>query len=82
MAAIALRYDQGESDAPRVLAKGKDLIALRILVIADKHRIEVVIDKALTRAMYGHVEVDQAIPAKFYQAVANRLVYVMTRRWR
>jgi flagellar biosynthesis protein FlhB len=77
--AIALRYDQTENDAPMVLAKGKDLIALRIREIAEKHRIEVVIDKALTRAMYDHVEVNQAIPAEFYRAVANLLVYVMTR---
>jgi flagellar biosynthetic protein FlhB len=80
--AIALRYDQGENDAPMVLAKGKDLIALRIREIAEKHRIEVVIDKALTRAMYDHVEVDRAIPAEFYRAVANLLVYVMTRKGR
>lgn len=80
--AIALRYDQGENDAPMVLAKGRDLIALRIREIAEKHRIEVVIDKALTRAMYDHVEVDRAIPAEFYQAVANLLVYVMTRKRR
>ncbi|MBP1178205.1 flagellar biosynthesis protein FlhB [Methylobacterium sp. PvR107] len=80
--AIALRYDQGENDAPMVLAKGKDLIALRIREIAEKHRIEVVIDKALTRAMYDHVEIDQAIPAEFYRAVANLLVYVMTRKGR
>ncbi|MCJ2101057.1 flagellar biosynthesis protein FlhB [Methylobacterium sp. E-046] len=79
---IALRYDQGENDAPMVLAKGRDLIALRIREIAEKHRIEVVIDKALTRAMYDHVEVDRAIPAEFYRAVANLLVYVMTRKRR
>ncbi|MGU3667556.1 flagellar biosynthesis protein FlhB [Methylobacterium sp. A49B] len=80
--AIALRYDQGENDAPMVLAKGRDLIALRIREIAEKHRIEIVIDKALTRAMYDHVEVDRAIPAEFYRAVANLLVYVMTRKGR
>lgn len=80
--AIALRYDQGENDAPMVLAKGKDLIALRIREIAEKHGIEVVVDKALTRAMYDHVEVDRAIPADFYRAVANLLVYVMTRKRR
>jgi flagellar biosynthesis protein FlhB len=80
--AIALRYDQSENDAPMVLAKGTDLIALRIREIAEKHRIEVVIDKALTRAMYDHVEIDRAIPAEFYRAVANLLVYVMTRKRR
>jgi flagellar biosynthetic protein FlhB len=80
--AIALRYDQSENDAPMVLAKGKDLIALRIREIAEKHRIEIVVDKALTRAMYDNVEIDQAIPAEFYRAVANLLVYVMTRKRR
>ncbi|MCJ2135181.1 flagellar type III secretion system protein FlhB [Methylobacterium sp. J-026] len=80
--AIALRYDQTENDAPMVLAKGTDLIALRIREIAEKHRIEIVIDKALTRAMYDHVEINQAIPAEFYRAVANLLVYVMTRKRR
>ncbi|SDA11357.1 flagellar biosynthetic protein FlhB [Methylobacterium sp. UNC378MF] len=80
--AIALRYDQSENDAPVVLAKGADLIALRIREIAEKSGIEVVVDKALTRAMYDHVQVDQAIPAEFYRAVANLLVYVMTRKRR
>ncbi|MDP4005178.1 flagellar biosynthesis protein FlhB [Methylobacterium sp. NEAU K] len=80
--AIALRYDQSENDAPMVLAKGKDLIALRIREIAEKHRIEVVVDKALARAMYDSVEINQAIPAEFYRAIANLLVYVMTRRRR
>ncbi|KOX60695.1 flagellar biosynthesis protein FlhB [Streptomyces purpurogeneiscleroticus] len=80
--AIALRYDQSESDAPVVLAKGADLIALRIREIAERNRIEVVVDKALTRAMYDHVEINQAIPAEFYRAVANLLVYVMTRKRR
>lgn len=80
--AIALRYDQNENDAPMVLAKGTDLIALRIREIAERNRIEVVIDKALTRAMYDHVEINQTIPAEFYRAVANLLVYVMTRKRR
>lgn len=80
--AIALRYDQAESDAPMVLAKGKDLLALRIREIAEKHRIEIVVDKTLARAMYDAVEINQAIPAEFYRAVANLLVYVMTRKRR
>lgn len=80
--AIALRYDQSENDAPMVLAKGADLIALRIREIAENHRIEIVIDKTLTRAMYDHVEINQAIPAEFYRAVANLLVFVMTRKRR
>ncbi|WP_283206115.1 EscU/YscU/HrcU family type III secretion system export apparatus switch protein [Methylobacterium mesophilicum] len=77
-----MRYDQAESDAPMVLAKGKDLLALRIREIAEKHRIEIVVDKTLARAMYDAVEINQAIPAEFYRAVANLLVYVMTRKRR
>ncbi|MCJ2122079.1 EscU/YscU/HrcU family type III secretion system export apparatus switch protein [Methylobacterium sp. J-077] len=65
-----------------VLAKGKDLLALRIREIAEKHRIEIVVDKTLARAMYDNVEINQAIPAEFYRAVANLLVYVMTRKRR
>ncbi|MET0528850.1 MAG: EscU/YscU/HrcU family type III secretion system export apparatus switch protein [Microvirga sp.] len=81
---MALRYDQAENDAPMELAKGKDMLALRIREIAGQHRIEivVVVDKILARAMYDNVEINQAIPADFYRAVANLLVYVMTRKKR
>ncbi|MER2198168.1 EscU/YscU/HrcU family type III secretion system export apparatus switch protein [Methylobacterium brachiatum] len=73
-----MRYDQAENDAPMELAKGKDMLALRIREIAGQHRIEIVVDKILARAMYDNVEINQAIPADFYRAVANLLVYVMT----
>ncbi|WP_348270283.1 EscU/YscU/HrcU family type III secretion system export apparatus switch protein [Methylobacterium sp. GXF4] len=79
---MALRYDQAENDAPMELAKGKDMLALRIREIAGQHRIEIVVDKILARAMYDNVEINQAIPADFYRAVANLLVYVMTRKKR
>ncbi len=78
--AIALRYDRSENDAPIVLAKGQDLIALRIRDIARKHGITVIEDKPLARAMYQSVAIDQAIPPEFYRAVANLLVYVFTKR--
>jgi flagellar biosynthetic protein FlhB len=68
--AIALRYRRGESAAPVVLAKGKDLIALRIREIAEQHDIPVIEDKALARSMVDSVAVDQLIPPEFYQAVA------------
>nr|WP_280109741.1 EscU/YscU/HrcU family type III secretion system export apparatus switch protein [Methylobacterium sp. GXF4] len=77
-----MRYDQAENDAPMELAKGKDMLALRIREIAGQHRIEIVVDKILARAMYDNVEINQAIPADFYRAVANLLVYVMTRKKR
>ena len=54
-----------------VVAKGQDLIALKIREIAEGHKIPVIEDKALARSMYDHVEVSQLIPAEFYKAVAR-----------
>jgi flagellar biosynthetic protein FlhB len=69
--AIALRYVREEGGAPVVLAKGKDLVALRIRETAELHAIPVIEDKALARSMYDHVEVDRAIPREFYKALAE-----------
>lgn len=77
--AIALRYERQETSAPLVIAKGVDLVALRIRETAEKHGIPVVEDKALARSMYDHVEVDRMIPPDFYRAVAQILFYVFTR---
>jgi flagellar biosynthetic protein FlhB len=77
--AIALRYNREESSAPLVLAKGMDLVALRIRQTAEKHGIPVVEDKALARSMYDHVEVDRMIPPDFYRAVAQILFFIFTR---
>ncbi|MDT2021167.1 flagellar biosynthesis protein FlhB [Methylocella sp. CPCC 101449] len=74
--AIALRYVSGESAAPLVLAKGKDLIALKIREIAEKNGVPVVEDKALARSMFDAVTVDQLIPAAFYRAVAG-LIHIL-----
>lgn len=75
--AIALRYVREESDAPVVVAKGQDLLALRIREIAEEHEIPIFEDVALARSMYSQVSVDSLIPAQFYQAVAElvRIVY-------
>lgn len=77
--AIALRYDRQETSAPIVLAKGTDLIALRIRETAEKHGVPVVEDKALARSMYDLVEVDRMIPPDFYRAVAQILFFIFTR---
>jgi flagellar biosynthetic protein FlhB len=69
--AIALRYKREEGGAPLVLSKGQDLLALKIREIAEQHGIPVVEDKALARSMYDLVEVDRAIPAQFYKALAE-----------
>ncbi len=76
---IALRFVRSEGGAPVVLAKGKNLIALKIREIAEEHDIPVVEDKPLARSMYDVVEVDQAIPEDFYKAVAELIFYLSTR---
>ncbi|NIX78424.1 flagellar biosynthesis protein FlhB [Microvirga terricola] len=77
--AIALLYDRQETSAPLVLAKGKDLIALKIRETAEKHGVPVVEDKALARSLYDSVEVDRMIPPDFYRAVAQVLFFIFTR---
>jgi flagellar biosynthesis protein FlhB len=74
---IALKYVREEDAAPVVLAKGQDLVALRIREIAAANGIPVFEDVALARSMYKQVSVDSVIPAQFYQAVAElvRIVY-------
>jgi flagellar biosynthetic protein FlhB len=77
--AIALRYVRNENRAPLVVAKGLDLVALKIRAAAEKHGIPVVEDKLLARSLYDKVEVDQLIPPEFYRAVANVILYIMSR---
>lgn len=69
--AIALRYVREEGGAPLVLAKGQDLVALRIRAVAEEHGVPVVEDRALARSLHDAVEVDQMIPPAFYRAVAE-----------
>lgn len=75
--AIALRYVRDETAAPMVVAKGQDLVALKIREIAEANEIPVFEDVALARSMYGQVSVDNMIPPQFYQAVAElvRVLY-------
>lgn len=73
---IALRYRPDEMAAPRVVAKGADLMAYRIRQIAAVHGIPIVERKPLARMMYDAVEVGQDIPERFYTAIAEVLAYV------
>jgi flagellar biosynthetic protein FlhB len=74
---IALRYDRDTDAAPVVVAKGQDLLALRIREIAAEHGIPVFENVELARSMYKQVSVDSMIPPQFYQAVAEliRVIY-------
>jgi flagellar biosynthetic protein FlhB len=74
--AVALRYVRGSDAAPFVLAKGADLIALKIRETAEAHNIPVIENKPLARSLYDGVEVDQVIPAEFYQTVAEIIHYL------
>ncbi len=73
---VALRYRAGEDAAPVVVARGMNLIALKIREIAAENGVPVVENKALARALYRQVEVDQMIPEEFYSAVAEIIHYV------
>ena len=73
---VALKYDESSMRAPRVVAKGVDLVALRIRQIARTHDVPVIERPPLARALYGHVEVGEEIPSRFYEAVAEVLAFV------
>jgi flagellar biosynthetic protein FlhB len=74
--AVALSYERGMS-APVCVAKGTDLIALKIREIAGKHDIPIVENVPLARALYATVEIDDEIPVEHYHAVAEIIGYVM-----
>ena len=80
--AVALRYDRAKGGAPIVVAKGLDLVALRIREIAEAHSVPVVEDRPLARALYEAVEVDQWIPPEFYRAIAKILHFIYARTGR
>ncbi|WP_068316801.1 flagellar biosynthesis protein FlhB [Polycladidibacter hongkongensis] len=78
--AVALQYDRTAESAPKVVAKGQDLIALRIKELAYLHDVTVIEDKPLARGLYAAVEVDQFIPPQYYRAVAEIISYVYTKK--
>jgi len=75
--AIALRYEQGDTPAPICVAKGLDAVALRIKAVAEEHRVPIIEDPPLARALYATVELDEAIPREHYEAVAKVIGFVM-----
>jgi flagellar biosynthesis protein len=74
-AAVAVRYDAEKEAAPRVVAKGRGLIAEKILEIAKEHGISVVEDPDLIEVL-ARVELDSEIPSNLYQAMAEVLAFV------
>jgi len=74
--AVALKYDDKTMNAPRVVAKGADLIALHIRDLAKSSQVPVLEAPVLARALYAHAELDREIPARLFAAVAQVLAYV------
>ena len=74
--AVALRYKPGIDDAPIVLAKGQDNVALRIVQIAEENQVAVVENVPLARALFAQTELNQQIPPDLYDPVAKVLVYI------
>ena len=73
--AVALTYDRNGSSAPRIVAKGVDLVAARIREEAEAHGVPIVPSPPLARALYA-VELDHEIPTEHYKAVAEVIAYV------
>ena len=78
--AVAMRYVRAEGGAPIVLAKGVDLIALKIREIAEQYEIPVIEDRPLARALYDAVTVESPIPPEFYRAVAELVHLIQEKR--
>jgi flagellar biosynthetic protein FlhB len=74
--AVALKYDMGATGAPRVVAKGSDLVALRIREVAAENDVPVVENPPLARALHANVALDAEIPPEHYKAVAEIIGYI------
>lgn len=74
--AVAIRYEMESMAAPRVLAKGKNYLALRIRQLAVEHQVPIVENQPLAQALYKSADVGQEIPPHLYRAVAEVLAYI------
>lgn len=74
--AVAIRYDTEKEQAPKIVAKGVDHLALKIKEIAREHGIQIVENKPLARELYKKCEIDEMIPETLYKAVAEVLAFV------
>ncbi len=74
--AVALRYDKDREQAPRIVAKGVDKIALKIKEVGRTHLIQIVENPPLARQLYNTAKLDEVIPENLYKAVAEVLAFV------
>jgi len=75
--AVALKYESGQMAAPVCVAKGVDVLALRIRAVAEENDVPVVENPPLARALYAAVEIDDPVPPEHFKAVAQIIGYVM-----
>lgn len=80
--AIAIQYKAEEMQAPKVIAKGKDQVALKMKEIAQRENVIMMENKPLARALYAQVEIGQEVPESLFKAVAEVLAYVYQLRRR
>ena len=73
---VALKYDDVPGAAPKVVAKGRDLVALKIRTLANEHDVAIFSAPPLARALYATTEIGDEIPQNLYVAVAKVLAYV------
>ncbi|HBY60441.1 MAG TPA: flagellar biosynthesis protein FlhB [Solibacterales bacterium] len=74
--AVAIKYEPESMAAPKVVAKGKNYLALRIRKVAVEHQVPIVENPPLAQALYKSVEVGEDIPVQLYRAVAEVLAYI------
>ena len=74
--AIAIKYEEGKSNAPKLVAKGVDNVAIKIKDVAKENDVPIIENKPLARLMYKEVDIDSEIPQDMYQAVAEILVAI------
>jgi len=74
--AVALKYNTDVMKAPKVIAKGTELFAKKIVAIAKEHNIPVIENPPVARALYRFVDVNREIPPELYKAVAEILLFV------
>lgn len=78
--AVALQYDVGAMAAPVCVAKGQDNIALKIREVAEEHKITIMENPPVARALFATVEIDQEIPPEHYKAVAEIISFVFRQK--
>jgi flagellar biosynthesis protein len=79
--AVALEYEKGSREAPRVIAKGRGIIAERIIALAEENDIFIEANPMLAKALSG-VEIDDEIPVELFEAVAEVIGFVLRARSR